>query len=50
MNNPFKHIFNQYLKFSRSDRNAILILSALILVVLIADSIVGNLEQKPSFD
>lgn len=50
MNNPFKHIINQYLKFSRSDRNAILILGTLILVVIIANTIVLKLEQKPSFD
>lgn len=50
MSNPFRRIVNQYLSFSRSDRNAILILSALILIVVIANVIIGNLEQEPSFD
>lgn len=50
MSNPLKRIVNQYLSFSRSDRNAILILSALILIVIIANIIIGNLEQEPSFD
>lgn len=50
MNNPLKHIVVQFLNFSRSDRNAILILSVLILVVITANVIVVNLEQKPSVD
>lgn len=50
MSNPFKRIVKQYLSFSRSDRNAILILSALILIVVIANIIIGNLEQESSFD
>jgi len=47
MSNPFKHILNQLLKFSRSDRNALLILCALILIVLTAKIIVNNLDPKP---
>lgn len=50
MSNPFRRIVNQYLSFSRSDRNALLILSALILIVVIANVIIGNMEQEPSFD
>jgi len=47
MSNPFQHILNQLLKFSRSDRNALIILSALILIVLIAIAITNNIETKP---
>lgn len=50
MNNPFKRLVSQYLKFSRSDRNAILILGALILVVIIANVFVKNMKQEPSFN
>jgi DNA uptake protein ComE-like DNA-binding protein len=50
MKNPLKQIVNQYLKFLRSDRNAILILSAFILLVIVANTIISSLEPKPSFD
>ena len=50
MNNPIKHILSQLLKFSRSDRNALLILSALILFVLIVKVIVSYWEPEPTSD
>lgn len=46
MSNPFKRILHKYLQFKRSDRNAILILSILIVVVVAVngflEKLVGN--------
>ena len=50
MGNSFKQFSNQFNKYSRSDRNAILILSGLILIVIIANIIIKNIESKPKFD
>lgn len=50
MRNPFKQFVSQYLSFSKSDRNAILILSTLILIVIIANIIVSNLGHKSTCD
>ena len=50
MSNPFKQFVNQFHKYSRSDRNAILILSAFILAVVIANVIFKNIKQGPNFD
>jgi DNA uptake protein ComE-like DNA-binding protein len=50
MNNPIKHILSQLLKFSRSDRNALLILSSLILFALIAKVIVSYWDPEPTSD
>lgn len=47
MKNPFKHVVREYFKFSRADRNAIIVLSVLIIMVLIANVIVLNLKPKP---
>ena len=50
MSNPFKQFVNQFNKYSRSDRNAILILSGLILIVVTVNVILRNIESKPKFD
>ena len=50
MSNPFKQFVNQFNKYSRSDRNAILILSGLILIVITVNVILDNIESKPKFD
>ena len=50
MGNPFKQFVNQFNKYSRSDRNAILILSGLVLIVVTANVILKNIESKPKFD
>jgi DNA uptake protein ComE-like DNA-binding protein len=50
MSNPFKQFVNQFNKYSRSDRNAILILSGIILIVITANIILDNIESKPKFD
>jgi len=46
----FRRIIRQYLSFSRSDRNAVIVLSLLIILVLIANVIVSNLEPKSISD
>lgn len=46
MSNPFKKFVTQILQFSRSDRNALLILSALIIIALIVKVVVSNIEPK----
>lgn len=46
MANPFKQIFNQINNYSRSDRNAILILSALILLVIVSNGIYNAVQSK----
>lgn len=50
MRNPFNPFFHQINKYSRSDRNAILILSALILVVLISNSIYNKVQTQAVYD
>lgn len=50
MSNPLKQFVNQFNKYSRSDRNAIVILSGIILVVITANVIIKNIESKPKFD
>ncbi len=50
MSNPFKQFVNQFNKYSRSDRNAILILSGFILIVISVNVILKNIESKPKFD
>ncbi len=50
MRTPFKKLLHQFNKYSRSDRNAILILSGLILIVITANVIIKNIESKPKFD
>jgi len=42
----FRRIIRQYLSFSRSDRNAVIVLTSLIILVLIANVIVSNLKPK----
>lgn len=48
MSNPLKRIIFQFLSFSRSDRNAIIILATLIVLVLIVNIIVRNLKPRPA--
>ncbi|NOR75478.1 MAG: hypothetical protein GQ525_10005 [Draconibacterium sp.] len=50
MSNPLKQFIEIFNKYSRSDRNAILILSGIILTVIIANIILKNIESKPKFD
>lgn len=50
MGNNLKRYLKIYLSFSRSDRNAILILCILILLAIIFNIIVRNIETKPSSD
>ena len=55
MMESFRRIIRQYLSFSRSDRNAIIVLSLLIILVLIANVIVSNrspqsISNKAEFD
>lgn len=50
MNNTFKHRIKQYLSFSKKDRNAIIILCILILVMIGANIIINFIEVKSDFD
>lgn len=50
MRNPFQQILQQLNKYSRSDRNAFLILSALILLVLISNFIFDKVHTQTIFD
>ncbi len=50
MRNPFQQILQQLNKYSRSDRNAFLILSALILIVLISNFIFDKVHTQAIFD
>uniref|UniRef100_UPI0032166D28 helix-hairpin-helix domain-containing protein n=1 Tax=uncultured Draconibacterium sp. TaxID=1573823 RepID=UPI0032166D28 len=49
-NNAWQKILKGFLSYSRSDRNAIIIIGALILVVVIANTIVVHLQPKPNSD
>lgn len=46
MSNPFKQFFTQVNSYSRSDRNAIIILSGLILLVIVSNVIYNAVESK----
>ncbi len=50
MNNPFKKVIELYFYFSKSDRNAILILCFLILFSVIAIFIVKNIQPKSKYN
>lgn len=50
MSNPFKKLIQQYFYFSKSDRNAILILSILIVIVLIAIQVVNHIHPKSKYN
>ncbi len=50
MGNPFRQFANQFHKYSRSDRNALLILCAIILVLLAAKVILNNISSGPDYD
>ena len=50
MRNPVKKFFNQYFYFSKSDRNAIIILSVLILISVIANIIVKKIQPESKYD
>ncbi len=50
MNNPFKKVIEQYLYFSKSDRNAILILGVLIFVIVIGIVVVNNVNPKSKYN
>ncbi len=49
MSNPFKRFFNEINNYSRSDRNALLILSGLIILAIIANIIIRNIDPKPMY-
>lgn len=49
-NNLWQNIKREFLAFSRSDRNGILILASLIVLVLIANYFVKNLERENNAD
>lgn len=50
MNNPFKNLYRQYLYFSKKDRNAILILSILIVLSIVANLVVKFLPTKSNYN
>jgi len=50
MKNTWFRIKNGFLSYSRSDRNAVIILSALIFITLIANIIIRNIESKKISD
>jgi len=50
MRNPFKIIIGQYFHFSKKDRNAILILITLILIVISAHIIIDHIEPKSKYN
>lgn len=50
MNNPFNQLFRQYLYFPKKDRNAILILSILIVLSIVAIGIVNLLHPKSKYN
>jgi len=50
MINPFKQIFKQFNSYTRSDRNAMLILSILILLVLISNVLIKRIDSNSSTD
>lgn len=50
MNNPFKNLYRQYLYFSKKDRNAILILSILIVLSFVVVLIVKQLPSKSKYN
>lgn len=49
MSNPFKRFIHDFNNYSRSDRNALLILSGLIILAFIANIIVRNIDPKPMY-
>lgn len=50
MSNIFKRYVQQFLSFPRSDRNAIIILSTIVIVLIIAIVIQRNIEAVPKSD
>jgi len=50
MNNPFKKVSEQYFYFSKSDRNAILILCVLILLSIIAIFVLENIQPRSNYN
>ena len=50
MRNPLKEFLNQYLYFSKRDRNAILILLFLIFISIVAVIVIKNIETKSKYD
>lgn len=50
MSNPFKRYVQHFLSFPRSDRNAIIILSTVILVMVVTITILRNIEPVPKSD
>lgn len=50
MSNRIKYILTRLLSFSKSDRNALLVLCTLILIVLAAKIYVNNIEPEPAFN
>ncbi len=49
MSNPLKRFFNEINNYSRSDRNALLILSGLIILAIIANIIIRNIDPEPLY-
>lgn len=50
MANPFKHQIKQYFNFIRNDRNGIIIISVLILLVFIVNYIIKDIDYKSEYD
>ncbi|MCY1721615.1 helix-hairpin-helix domain-containing protein [Prolixibacteraceae bacterium Z1-6] len=50
MNSFWKKIVQDFMSFSRSDRNAVIIIGSLILLVIIANAIVLRIPAKPNSD
>lgn len=50
MRKKIMHFWNNYNNFSKSDRNAILILSVLILLSIIANIIINNIQLKSNYN
>lgn len=50
MNNKIRQFFDNYNSFSKSDRNAILVLCGLILISIIANVIVSSIQPKSKFN
>lgn len=48
MKEPFRQIIKEYFTFSKKDRNGLLVLSFIIIVLLVVNFIAGKIETKPS--
>lgn len=50
MKSHFKHLVQEYFNFSRKDRNALIVLSALIVLAAIANLIIDHIEKSLDYE